>query len=124
MTPQQLIDLARTLNPEKLASNPEGALADAYAYNEALLMLAAIPTAATPAARKAVRRYTRKAAGSTNAVSKLKEVKELNGLTAKEVSKQLGISVSALYGWMNGKFKPNREKVAAIDELVESYNVK
>jgi hypothetical protein len=52
MTPQNLIDVARELNPEKLASDPPAALKDAYLYYEALQLLTNQKQTETPSAER------------------------------------------------------------------------
>ncbi len=58
---------------------------------------------------------------TNNAIDRLKYFKQINGLTIKQLAKNMGCSHEQLADWINGRTKPYKKNLDIIEEYVSGY---
>lgn len=119
MTPKQLVDFAKQINPGLLENDPEAAIKDAYMVSEAIKLAKIVPANYVPPAlaAKVTRRQSRDAKLTT--IDHLKLYMQREKLTANAIAEKMKLgSTSALYHWLRGKYKPNANSIAKIEAFL------
>jgi transcriptional regulator with XRE-family HTH domain len=61
-----------------------------------------------------------KSAETSDAMDRLKYVKRINGLTIKQLAKEIGCHYEQLMDWMGGKVRPGRKNLDMIEKFIEA----
>lgn len=147
MTPQELIETAQSLNPEKFKSHPHEALLDAYAFKEAARILArklepkiepqnealggiasslGIGSNTLASDFKGVdysnprpaRKNSARPRDRAELVKDLQKWITQNGKSFSQAANLLGVSSSNLYLWFSGKNLPGPGSADRIENLI------
>lgn len=59
-----------------------------------------------------------------NTIAMLKEYKESNGITYRELSEQTGFTATTLNLWFNGSVRPTTDSLHAIKKFLEKENAR
>lgn len=122
MTPQELVRIAKNINPEKLRSDPQAALEDAYIVWEAVRLVElekiSVPNYGQsrlteppdpreieepPAKSKWAKLKEDKHVGPQTALRDFQFFMKHTNLSVIEVAKKLGVRTSTIYSWIKDK---------------------
>lgn len=122
MTAQELLRLAKNINPNKFEEDPEAAIQDAYMVFEAVrianLEKVSTPHNLPPGKVTATLYKPRegKSPRDSSTIDHLKRYMKQENLTANAIASKLKLTgTSALYHWLKGKYKPNAKSIAKIE---------
>lgn len=132
MTPEELLNLARTLNPEKLKTDRLGALIDAYNVGQALDLAIEedlegpfVPPELAKVQRKLFTKPKKrkpKELGLVNVpkgtLDQLRRYLDKSNTAVATAADQIGVSRSALDGWLKGRFRPTVNSIAKIEAFL------
>jgi Helix-turn-helix len=135
MTPNELIETAQYLNPEKLEHDPAAALQDALAYSEALRILASRKKENQPAPNPAPDPLGKPDPTLSSAeldqlptftkagelVRRLKAYCNKKRLSVYQLGPMIGIKPASLYHWFNSKYRPGETNVKKIAKFLEQH---
>jgi hypothetical protein len=107
MTPQDLLRIAKRINPQKLEACPEAALEDAYAFLQALQM------AEVDKEIKDDRDAAREEPKST--IDHLRRYKETSGESITKIAMKMKVASGSLYNWLGPL--PNQPNVDSISKI-------
>jgi|SRR5215475_11986413 len=130
LTPKELLDLARSLNPEKLTAHPIQAIVDAYKVEEAIEMANndvenpiryVKPSGSSEPARPPglpVQVPELRGYDPETTVLRLQEFLEKSMMKKTVLAKRLKVSQASLSAWLLGKWKPAPRMVEEINRFL------
>ena len=122
MTPQQLIKLAKRLNPEKLARDPTGAIEDAYVVNEAIRVRTLDRFDGMPAAMMTPEQRTE----GEELVEQLKAYLQKFPVGPDRrfgtICKEIGVSTQNVRGWLKGVYTPKGKSQEKLRKFLDSHH--
>lgn len=127
MTPQELLRIAKNINPEKLEADPQAALEDAYVVAEAFRLAELEKVSASnylPPAQAANVQGTlylpkkRKVKKELSTIEHLRLYLKKHNANKRTLCKDLKISEATLYQWLSGKRNPRLDSIAKIEAFL------
>jgi hypothetical protein len=128
ITPKELLRIARNINPQKLESDPQAALEDAYIVAEAFRLAemekASIPNYLPPREVTATlylpkkKKAKSRKAKSFSTIDNLRLYLEKNAESVYKISEKLKIGSGTIYNWLNGKHEPTVDNIAKIEAFL------
>jgi predicted component of type VI protein secretion system len=111
MTAEELIKIAKLINPELLATYPQAALEDAYVFLQALRKAEADQPSEPELKSKKDAELT--------AVGRLALYLEKNkDQSVYKIAKKLKITSGAIYKWFDGTTEPNSKSIAKVEAFL------
>jgi hypothetical protein len=115
MTPQELLRIARNINPQKLETDPQATLEDAYVVWEAV-RLADMEKGSAPNYLPPKGRPEPWEGKPSTTVDHLRiYLKNNKDTSVYKICKKLKISSGSMYRWLDGRSGPNAKSVARIE---------
>jgi hypothetical protein len=135
MSPQELLRIAKNINPQKLEADPQAALEDAYIVWEAVRLVELekvsvpnyLPPNEPPEPREVApyppKRKQRKEAKATlylpkSTVDHFRVYLKKNEESITKISKKLKISSATVYSWLSGRTSPSVDNVAKVEAFL------
>jgi hypothetical protein len=113
MTAQELLDLARELNPDKLLDDPSAALKDAYTFSQALEL--ARNELAEPILPDALAHPSL----PSSLVARFQQFMQHTGMTYREVGTEIGVHATTVGTWAKGTRDIKGRNVSKVEKFLK-----
>jgi DNA-binding transcriptional regulator YiaG len=123
MTPTELLEAAKALNPEKFKLDPEQTILEAYRVQEAIELMQSQVSGSQELPPKEPERATNNSQDQFQldpeiAISRLREFVEKGTMKRGKIAHALGVSPGSMSAWLLGRWKPAPRMVETIHRFL------